>query len=94
MLPYDCMRRPVQSGSMTQRSRNSNRWELYNLKTDRCEMNDLSAKHPEKVKALGDRWQQILDGFIEELKKDPTPIPPRRKRPKKTAKKSNTTKGE
>jgi arylsulfatase A-like enzyme len=45
----------------------SKKWELYNLKTDRCEMNDLAAKHPDKAKELADRWQAILDGFIKDL---------------------------
>ncbi|NQU25505.1 MAG: arylsulfatase [Candidatus Nealsonbacteria bacterium] len=45
----------------------SKRWELYNLKTDRCEMDDLAAKHPDKAKELADRWQAILDGFIKDL---------------------------
>jgi arylsulfatase len=43
------------------------KWELYDLKTDRCEMNDLSAKHPEKVKTLAGKWQEILDGFVKDL---------------------------
>ncbi len=33
-------------------------WELYNLQTDRCEMNDLSAKHPEKVRELSQLWER------------------------------------
>lgn len=31
-------------------------WELYNLKQDRSEMNDLAAEHPIKVKALEAQW--------------------------------------
>lgn len=63
---------------ITMRTRKKSRWELYDLRTDRCEMNDLAAKHPERVKAMAERWQQMLDGYIEELKKDPTPLPPPR----------------
>ena len=33
-----------------------NKWELYNLKTDRSELNDLSASQPEKVKELASRY--------------------------------------
>ncbi|WP_187262660.1 arylsulfatase [Pontibacter beigongshangensis] len=36
-----------------------NKWALYNLATDRSELNDLSSKHPEKVKELAklyDAW--------------------------------------
>lgn len=29
-----------------------NKWALYNMKTDRSELNDLSAQHPEKVKEM------------------------------------------
>ncbi len=29
-----------------------NKWELYNIKTDRSEMNDLSAQYPDKVNAM------------------------------------------
>lgn len=32
-------------------------WELYHLRDDRCEMNDLSAKMPEKVAELDKLWQ-------------------------------------
>jgi len=42
-------------------------WELYDMSTDRSEMNDLSAKHPDRVKSMSDEWQRILDGFIEDL---------------------------
>ena len=36
-------------------------WELYDLKTDRAEQNNLAAKMPEKVKELADLWQQQAD---------------------------------
>jgi len=32
-------------------------WELYNLKTDRTELHDLSAQNPEKVKELAAKWE-------------------------------------
>jgi len=51
---------------LTMRS-GSKQWELYNVKRDRSEMNDLAAEHPDKVKALADRWQATLAGFIEDL---------------------------
>ena len=38
-----------------------NKWELYNTGTDRSELNDLSAKYPERVKAMAalyDAWAQ------------------------------------
>ena len=33
-------------------------WELYDLAADRCESNDLAAKHPDKARELSDAWQQ------------------------------------
>ena len=36
-------------------------WELYNLRTDRAESNDLATKHPEKVKELAALWQQHVE---------------------------------
>lgn len=33
------------------------KWELYDMEADRTEVNDLSAKYPEMVKNLSDRWQ-------------------------------------
>jgi len=32
-------------------------WELYNLKSDRTEQQDLAAQHPEKVRQLLDQWE-------------------------------------
>ncbi|MHC4475530.1 MAG: arylsulfatase [Planctomycetota bacterium] len=43
-------------------------WELYDLDNDRCEMNNLASKYPEKVKMLSGQWQAIADGFREGLK--------------------------
>jgi arylsulfatase len=31
-------------------------WELYNLKTDRTELNDLASKNPETAKELAAKW--------------------------------------
>ena len=38
------------------RFRSNGAWELYDLKTDRTELNDLSAKNPEKAKELAAKW--------------------------------------
>jgi arylsulfatase A-like enzyme len=45
-------------------------WELYNLRIDRCEMNNLAPKHPEKVEQLAKRWEQIAQSFREVLKSE------------------------
>jgi len=39
-------------------------WALYDLKTDRAEEHDLSAKMPEKAKELADLWQKQTDAYI------------------------------
>jgi len=44
------------------------KWELYNLKTDRSEMNDLALKYPGKVKELDRRWEEIAEDFRKGLK--------------------------
>jgi arylsulfatase len=38
-------------------------WELYDLKTDRAEQNNLAAKMPEKAKELADLWQKQTDEY-------------------------------
>ena len=44
------------------------KWELYDLRVDRCEMNDLGLKYPAKVEQLARRWEDIADDFREDLK--------------------------
>ena len=39
-------------------------WALYDLRTDRAEQFDLSAKMPEKAKELADLWQQQTDEYV------------------------------
>jgi len=42
------------------------KWELYNLKQDRIESQDLSAKLPDKVKELSDLWERVDKQFHKE----------------------------
>ncbi len=52
-------------------------WELYDLKNDRAEQNNLAAKMPEKVKELEKAWQTQTDEFTELAKKTlPDPAKP------------------
>ena len=44
-------------------------WELYDLRTDRAEQQNLAAKMPDKVKELEQAWQQQADSFTELAKK-------------------------
>ncbi|VGO12674.1 Arylsulfatase [Pontiella desulfatans] len=46
-----------------------NSWELYNLKEDRSETNDLSAQYPEKLKELEALWAQSNRHYKEESRK-------------------------
>lgn len=51
-------------------------WELYDLKNDRAEQNNLAAKMPEKVQELEKVWQKQTDEFTTLAKKDaPAPAP-------------------
>jgi arylsulfatase len=38
-------------------------WELYDLKTDRCESNDLAAKQPDKVREMAEQWTKKAEEF-------------------------------
>ena len=42
---------------------NNNAWELYDLSTDRAEMNDLAARHPDRVKEMETRWKGLTEEF-------------------------------
>ena len=42
-------------------------WELYNLKVDRCEMNDLATQYPEKVKQMSQQWENMTQSFGKRL---------------------------
>jgi arylsulfatase len=50
--------RAVRSGSWKLVAKGvKGKWELYDLTKDRTEMNDLAAKHPEKVKAMAAQYE-------------------------------------
>jgi arylsulfatase len=46
-------------------------WELYNMKTDRTELHDLSAEHPDRAKELAAQW----DAWAERTHVKPYPKP-------------------
>ncbi|MBI4310662.1 MAG: DUF4976 domain-containing protein, partial [Chloroflexi bacterium] len=39
-------------------------WELYDLSTDRAEMHNLAARHPEHVRAMAEQWQCLHEEFL------------------------------
>ena len=51
--------RALRSGDWKIASAKLGRWELYNLAEDRTELNDLAAKHPERVKTMVTQWHEI-----------------------------------
>jgi len=42
---------------------NSATWELYNLKQDRIESQDLAGRHPDRVKEMATMWSRLDDEF-------------------------------
>lgn len=52
---------------LSMRRDNRRTWELYDLRNDRCEMNDLAAIHPGKVDALAREWDSIARRFRADL---------------------------
>lgn len=51
-------------------------WELYNLKEDRTEQNDLAATMPDKVAEMSAAWQKRLDEYIAVALTYKQPLPP------------------
>jgi N-sulfoglucosamine sulfohydrolase len=64
-------------------------WELYDMVTDRTEMHDLAAKHPERLQAMVQQWEawaqraQVLPWIWKPAYGEPAPPP---KKPAKKAK--------
>lgn len=42
---------------------NENRWELYNLKRDRIESQNIAAANPDRVRQMSAQWQQLDEKF-------------------------------
>jgi arylsulfatase len=64
--------RAVRVGDWKLVAAKSQPWELYDLRTDRAEQNNLASKMPEKVQALESEWQKQTDAFTELAGKGPT----------------------
>ncbi|MHC4702862.1 MAG: sulfatase-like hydrolase/transferase, partial [Planctomycetota bacterium] len=56
---------------LVSKSDTKDKWELYNLKVDRCEMNDLTSQYPEKVKEMAQQWEAVAEDFRRNLKTSP-----------------------
>ncbi len=48
-------------------------WELYDLRTDRAESNDLAKKQPDRVKAMAELWSKQTEEFSTLAAKDAPP---------------------
>jgi len=49
--------RAIRLGKWKLVAKENQAWELYDMESDRSEMNDLSARNPDKVRALAAQWQ-------------------------------------
>jgi arylsulfatase len=58
-------------------------WELYDLKTDRGEMRNLAAQHPDKVRDLSEHWERKWEAVRQLAAKDAPAQPPAKKGAKK-----------
>jgi arylsulfatase A-like enzyme len=61
-------------------------WELYDLKTDRCEQKNLADRHPDRVREMAAQWQKCEDEFRRQAGPPPEEKPAGQK---KTAKQKN-----
>ena len=44
-------------------------WELYNVAEDRCELNNLAAEHPDRVRQMSDDWFAWADEMKVKVKR-------------------------
>ena len=51
--------RALRAGPWKVVSAKQGKWELYNLDDDRTELNDLAAKHPDRVQAMSQEWFRL-----------------------------------
>jgi len=52
-------------------------WELYDMKTDRSEKNNLAASQPERVRKMAEFWKARDEEFVRQRETAP-PIPKER----------------
>ncbi len=65
----------VGRGVAGQKEVDRSKWELYDMKLDRTELNDLSDKMPDKVTALADQW----DAWSKRVGVYPKPLPKKKR---------------
>jgi arylsulfatase A-like enzyme len=75
-IPRDCLwwlhegNRAVSKGDWKLVAAKDTPWELYDLRTDRAEQNNLAPRMPDKVRELGRIWQEQTDQFKRLARKD------------------------
>jgi arylsulfatase A-like enzyme len=55
--------RAIRQGNLKIVASHDEPWALYDIVTDRCEMNDLASQLPDKVRELSTRWERYRDAF-------------------------------
>jgi arylsulfatase A-like enzyme len=58
--------RALRVGDLKIVSSGSDPWELYDLKTDRTETNNLAASRADKVNEMAARWMELQDQFVKQ----------------------------
>ncbi|MDD4869022.1 MAG: arylsulfatase [Kiritimatiellae bacterium] len=82
---YHCDNRAIRVGNWKLVSKGKEGpWELYDMKTDRCESCNLADKYPDKVGELSEKWTQSTEEFRKLALADGGGIPQQRKKKKKS----------
>jgi len=79
---YHIGNRAIRVGDWKLVAANKAPWELYDLRSDRCESRNLAADQPDKVHELEQAWTQHMEEFLALAKQD-LPPGPEGKAPKK-----------
>ena len=66
--------RALREGDWKLVSFRSQPWELYNLADDRTELNDLAAKHVNRVVKMAARWRDMTENTLKAPAKSNTPV--------------------
>ena len=56
--------------------RESGPWELYDMRTDRCEQKDLAATDPERLRRLAAVWNQQDSLYVKQRESAPASTKP------------------
>ena len=51
----------------------SNPWELYDMRTDRCESDNLASSQPQRVEQMAEMWKRLDDEYKRQADPDGPP---------------------